>query len=117
MQARAVDPRSVTWQVDEPAFWVTFFRRDPQAADVPSRWVGYEAEEWELTGGDVSEALAWAAERAGPERTWTLHVAGPPSGPLGLIRLAGADPNAAHAPTARWHFDVPPDGSDRPAAE
>lgn len=61
LQARAVDPRSVTWQVDAPVFWVTFFRRAPHAAEVPSPLVGHESEEWELTGGDVSEAGAWAA--------------------------------------------------------
>lgn len=38
--------------------------------------MGYESEEWELTGGDVQDALAWAAEHAGPDldppRRWSL---------------------------------------------
>jgi hypothetical protein len=83
--------------MDDPVFWVTFFRHDPSVADVPPEWVGYESEKWEVTGGDVTEALAWAGEHAGPDRTWTLHVATPRPGLPGLIRLAGVDPNAVHA--------------------
>jgi len=66
---------------------------------VPSELVGYESEEWELSGGDVQDALAWAKENAGQDRSWILHVAGPSSQGPGLIRLAGIDPNAANAPT------------------
>jgi len=29
--------------------------------------VGYESEEWELSGGDVQDALAWAKENAGQD--------------------------------------------------
>lgn len=107
MEVRAVDPRSTTWELYDPVFWVTFFRHDPAYAEMPAESVGYESEEWELTGGDVHDALAWAGEQAGPGRTWTLHVAGPsPEGP-GLIWLAGIDPNAANAPTSTWRFTAP----------
>ena len=85
VQVHAIDPRSTTWELDDPVFRVVFFRHDPAYADAPAKSVGYESEEWELTGGDVREALAWATERAGPDRTWTLHVAGPPSERPGLI--------------------------------
>lgn len=102
MQVRLVDPRSTTWELDNPVFWVTFFRRGPAPADVPSESVGYESEEWELTGGEVQDALAWAQEHAGQDRTWILHLASPSSEGLGLIRLAGVDPNAANAAVTTW---------------
>jgi hypothetical protein len=111
VQVQVVDPRSTTWELDAPVFRVAFFRHDPAYADVPSKFVGYESEEWELTGGDVQEVLAWATEHAGPDRTWTLHVTGPSSERPGLIWLAGIDPNAANAPTTTWRFTVP-DGAE-----
>ena len=114
MQVRVVDPRSTTWELDNPVFRVAFFRHDPAYADVPSEFVGYESEEWELTGGDVREALAWATEHVGPNRTWTLHVAGPSSERPGLIWLAGIDPNAANAPTTTWRFTAPYDAEEQP---
>lgn len=77
MQARMVDPRSMTWELDDPTFMVAFFRHGPAYADVSPDLIGYESEEWELTGGDVREALAWATENAGPDRTWILHVVAP----------------------------------------
>ncbi len=67
VQVQVVDPRSVTWELDDPVFRVAFFRHDPAYADVPSELVGYESEEWELTGGDEQEALAWP--RSMPDRT------------------------------------------------
>lgn len=106
VQVRAVDPRSTTWELDDPVFRVTFFRHDPAYADVPPEFVGYESEEWELAGGDVLEALAWATEHSGLDRTWTLHVAGPSSEMPGLTWLAGTDPNAANAPTTTWRFTI-----------
>jgi len=114
VQARAVDPRSTTWELDAPVFRVALFRHDPAYADVPPESVGYESEEWDLTGGDVHDALSWAAEHAGPDRTWTLHVAGPPWDRPGLIWLAGIDPNAAHAPAATWLFTVSDDRAEEP---
>lgn len=100
LQAHGVDPRTATWEVDEPVFWVVFFRPDPETVDLPAESASYSSDEWELTGGDVAEALAWAAEHAGPERTWMLYVvvAKSPSEPIGLIRLAGTDPNARDQP-------------------
>jgi hypothetical protein len=113
VQVRPVDPRYITWELDTPIFQVTFFRHDPAYADVPPESIGYESEEWELTGGDVHEALVWATEHAGPNRTWTLHVAGPPSESPGLIWLTGIDPNAANAPTATWRFTVPDEAEEQ----
>ena len=76
MQVRAVDPRSTKWELDNPVFYVSFFRHDSTRIHVPSESVSYESEEWELTGGDVQDALAWAKNHAGQDRSWTLHVAG-----------------------------------------
>ncbi len=78
MRASLVDPRTTVWQERSPVFRVEFF-------------LAGEAEEWDLSGGDVAEALDWARAHAGEVRTWVLYVHAP--GP-GLIRLAGVDPNA-----------------------
>lgn len=37
MQVRAIDPRSTTWELDDPVFRVAFFRHDPAYADGPSK--------------------------------------------------------------------------------
>lgn len=78
MLASPVDPRGTAWEERRPVFRVEFF-------------LAGESEEWDLTGGDVTEALAWAHAHAGEDRTWVLYVHAPGSG---LIRLAGVDPNA-----------------------
>jgi hypothetical protein len=102
MQARVVDPRCTTWELNNPVFYVSFFRHDSAHTHVPSQSVSHASEEWELTGGDVQDALAWAKNHAGQDRSWILHVADPsPEGP-GLIQLAGIDANAANAPTTVW---------------
>lgn len=53
MQVRAVDPRSTKWELDNPVFYVSFFRHDSTHIYLPSESVSYGSEEWELTGGDV----------------------------------------------------------------
>lgn len=104
----------MTWELETPVFWVIFFRRDPAYVDVPAESMSYESEEWELTGGDVQDALAWAEEHAGQDRTWILHVASPSSDGPGLIRLAGIDPNAANAATTTWRVTVPDAAQEQP---
>lgn len=76
---RQVDPRDQAWEVDDPDYRVYFWGVDGRA------------DEWELAGCDVQEAVQWARENAGG-RTFTLYaVAVSPEG-AGLIRLLGADP-------------------------
>ncbi len=82
MQVRAVDPRSTKWELDNPVFYVSFFRHDSTRIHVPSESVSYESEEWELTGGDVQDALAWAKimparTGAGPFMLLASHRKGP----------------------------------------
>ncbi|MGI9092582.1 MAG: hypothetical protein ACR2FF_03890 [Mycobacteriales bacterium] len=76
-----VDPRGQTWEVDAPRYRVSFHNRSGAS------------DEHEISGADVAEVLAWAEEeRRG--RTFVLYVCVPTDG-LGLLRLAGTDPNAA----------------------
>jgi hypothetical protein len=88
MDARPVDPRDARWQVDDPAYRVTFWT-------APHRPDAWHAEEWELTGGDVTDALAWIEEH-GAGRRFTIYTAQRAgNGELGIVRLAGIDPTRA----------------------
>jgi len=76
-----VDPRDQTWEVDAPRYRVYFHERSGAS------------DEYEISGANVAEVLTWAEEeRRG--RTLVLYVCAPTDG-LGLLRLAGTDPNAA----------------------
>ena len=80
MDIRAIDPRDQTWEISRPAYRV-YFHDDSGAAN-----------EYEVEGADVAEVMAWAeAQRNG--RTFALYACVPRDG-LGLLRLAGSDPNA-----------------------
>lgn len=83
MDARAIDPRDQRWEVDRPAYRVHFVRADGGT------------EEYELAGGDVLDALAWAHATSGAGRSFLLYarVDGPDG--VGLVRLLGEDPNTA----------------------
>ena len=79
MDIRAVDPRDQTWEISQPTYRV-YFDDETGAAD-----------EYEVEGADVAEVMAWAeAQRNG--RTFVLYVC-VPRDELGLLRLAGSDPN------------------------
>jgi hypothetical protein len=94
MDVQPVDPRDTTWEIGEPAYRVYFWRRVPQPIGFP---MGISAEEFEVTGADVQEVIAWGEATAGSDRTYTLYVlVQRPEGELGLVRLAGVDP--PHAP-------------------
>jgi hypothetical protein len=86
MQAQLVDPRDVRWEVDAPAYRVYFW--EPSAGSSGPGWV---SEEWEITGTDVGEALAWAS-RDTKHRQYTLYACCACNGERGLIRLIGRDP-------------------------
>lgn len=91
MQSEQVDPRDIQWEVDRPVYRVYFWERggSPEEAG-PSPSVCDERRV--LGAGDVHEVLAWAAQTAGPRRTFTLYVEHSVDGSPGLIRLAGTDP-------------------------
>jgi hypothetical protein len=80
MDVRAVDPRDQTWEISQPKYRV-YFHDENGAAD-----------EYQVERADVAGVMAWAeAQRNG--RTFVLYVCVPYDG-LGLLRLAGSDPNA-----------------------
>jgi hypothetical protein len=80
MDIRAVDQRDQTWEVSQLRYRVYFHDEDGTAR------------EHEVEGADVAEVMAWAeAQRNG--RTFVLYACVPRDG-LGLLRLAGSDPNA-----------------------
>jgi hypothetical protein len=78
-----VDRRDTSWEVWEPLFRVYFWR------PLGDAWM---SREFELSGGDVLAALAWAAENAADGETYTLHCLVETAGGEGLVRLAGTDP-------------------------
>lgn len=64
--------------------------------DVPQRDVMWECSEWELTGGDVDEALRWADEHVASWDVAEMWVAVPDCGDgrgRGLVRIRGHNPN------------------------
>lgn len=80
VHARTVDPRDETWEIDRPRYRVYF--HDRQRASF----------EYEIEGADVADVISWAeSERRG--RSYVLYVCTDVDG-LGLLRLAGRDPNA-----------------------
>jgi len=79
MDIRGVDPRDQTWEVSHPSYRVHF--HDAAGA----------SDEYEVTGANVAEVLAWAEARRG-DRTFVLYACVPHEG-LGLLRLEGSDPN------------------------
>ncbi|MGC4748744.1 hypothetical protein ACLQ28_24280 [Micromonospora sp. DT201] len=82
MDIRTVDPRDQTWEIWQPKYRVHF--HDKTGA----------AEEYEVEGVDVSQVMAWAAERC-DGRTFVVYAC-VPCGGLGLLRLAGIDPTERH---------------------
>lgn len=78
--AEGVDPRDVSWEVEDPAYRVYFHGR-----------AGH-ADEWRVTGArSVNEVVAWANERA-DGRSYVLYVE-VKTAETGLVRLDGFDPN------------------------
>ena len=55
--------------------------------------MGYFAREFEISGADVEQVLAWARGQLQREERWTLHLlVRCPGGDAGEILLVGADP-------------------------
>jgi hypothetical protein len=76
MEVRPVDPRDVTHAFDLPAYRVYFWKKGTAPVGHPEDRVGYAAYEYELTAcHNVREAIAWADENAGADRTYTLYAA------------------------------------------
>jgi hypothetical protein len=81
MDVRRSNPLSAQRPVDRPDFRVHF-------------WKGNSSDEWDLIGcQNVREALAWADENAGAERSYTLYAVIDTGELLTVVRLFGVDPN------------------------
>ncbi|MBB5102562.1 hypothetical protein [Streptomyces spectabilis] len=79
MHVRGVDPRDTTWEQDDATYRVYFWDRSSTASD-----------EYEVTGADVEEVLAWArAKAAETGSAYTLYVRVTDDGRPGLVRLGG----------------------------
>ncbi len=91
MDVRQVDPRDATWEDETPRYRVYFWTASGGA------------DENEIAGVDVQEVIAWAEGNRG-DRTYSLYVCVDMDG-LGLVRLAGRDPNG------------PPPRGERPAID
>lgn len=85
MEIVEVDPRDQTWEERSPRYRVYFLE-------------GTTSSEFEVRGApDVHAVMAWAeAESAG--REYVLYVRTGRGEGLGLLRLAGEDPNEVRRP-------------------
>ncbi|HET7648166.1 MAG TPA: hypothetical protein VFK17_06315 [Gaiellaceae bacterium] len=97
MNIKPVSPQDVSWSRDVPVYRVYFWKRPPLPASAPDGvtedrlvWTAFEYELTECL--NVREALAWADENAGHDRSYTLYAVSDRAGERGLIRLFGIDP-------------------------
>ena len=88
MDARPVDPRDITWEVDNPIYRVTFWRMDGSASD-----------EWRLAdAANVLDVLAWADARLEAGWTYQVFIETSAARGLGSLRLMGPNPSAPDSP-------------------
>lgn len=82
MEVIGVDPRDQVWEVDPPKYRVYFHSDGGRVSD-----------EYELSGVDIDAVIAWAhINRA--DRTFVIYACVPNrERGVGLVRLAGYDPN------------------------
>ena len=86
MEVAPFDPRDQAVEFHHPAYRVFLWHRG-SAEDA-----GWSCEEWQLTGGDVIEALAWVSDHAA-DRIWSLWAAAPVGeSDITVVRLQGRDP-------------------------
>ena len=84
LRVRPVDPRDQSWELWNPRFRVYFWRSLGDDACM--------SREFELDGGDVGAALAWAAEQAVDQEIYTVYCVVEGTAGIGLVRLTGDDP-------------------------
>jgi hypothetical protein len=98
MQIQLTDPRTARWELDHPEYRVYFWRAGRIAPDRTEERAGYQATEYELSDArDVHEVLAWAAENAAADQSYTIYVAIKRTEGLGLARIFGVDPTRGTA--------------------
>jgi len=82
----SANPQDTTWLTELPLYRVYF-------------WRGSSSYEYELRGcHNVREAIAWAEENAGAERSFTLYAVVDRGNERGLVRLFGIDPTRNPGP-------------------
>ncbi|OLM29228.1 hypothetical protein Ae717Ps2_0120c [Pseudonocardia sp. Ae717_Ps2] len=79
MEILGVDPRDQRWECDSPTYRVYFHE-------------GTTSDEYEVRGADDVHAVIRWADGDGAQRPYVLYVRVDQDG-LGLVRLAGRDPN------------------------
>jgi hypothetical protein len=94
MDVRPVDPRDTAWEIDFPSYRIYFWEPQAAAPGVPQQIVGFRSNEFEVSGVDVGEVLAWAEATKPPGSTYTIYAVIEGAGERGLVRLAGVDPTA-----------------------
>ena len=97
MRVRLIAPTDVNWSFDAPAYRVYFWKRPvletPRPPGISEDRLIYTSYEYELTEcHNVREALAWADENVGPDRTYTLYATVMAGEKRALIRVFGVDP-------------------------
>lgn len=86
LDARPVDPRDQGREIWNPAYRVYFWHRFGSAG---------ASREFEVSGGDIGSVLAWAADHAENNETYTVFTVVHFDEEVGLVRLAGDDPTRA----------------------
>jgi hypothetical protein len=90
------EPRPVeTWtHLYRVSFWQQ--QTPPPGSHVRPEDAGWSEEYWDISAEDVHEVIAWADEKAGSERTYTLYIRLDDDGRWAdqsfFIQIAGANP-------------------------
>jgi hypothetical protein len=84
VDARSVDPRDARWELWNPNYRVYFWRREGDA---------YASREFDVAPAEIDEVLAWIDEQRLDGETFTLFAIVDLGDEVGMIRLAGVDPN------------------------
>lgn len=86
MRCIPVDPRTTSWEIDDPQFRVVIYRPLPQGN-------GHRTETFVVTASDVVEVVEWARSQSTASADATVHLEVTlESGELGLVYLWGHDP-------------------------
>jgi hypothetical protein len=93
VHTESVDPRDAEWESRTPVYRVYFWHRQAPFRDISAEDMGWECDEYRLTGAsDVHEVIAWAGERLPDGDRYELYLEQSDAGRLGIVRLAGIDP-------------------------
>jgi len=91
MEIVVVDPRDQRWECGSPVYRVYFYE-------------GTTSDEYEIRGAEDVHAVAEWAENDNAGRPYVLYARVDQEG-LGLLRLAGRDPDEATSPSVAVRFE------------